>query len=324
MLRIPCLFFILSPSLALAVDVPPTGRCQDIQNAIEALPADGGEVVLSRGQYQCEAPIVIDRDNVVLRGNGTATILRLADRAEAPVIVIGETATPPQRVVRAVRVADLLIDGNKDGQMFECYRGPCETNPLRNNGITVRHASDILVERVTVVRARSGGLVTELGCVRITVREFTSTINYFDGLAAYETEDSIFTGLRLIDNGAAGLSFDLRFNNNMITETVIAGSRSVGIFMRDATNNLFNALQVRSSGEHGVFLAQVDSDASKPAARNTFAGLVVSGSAGAGVRVSDLSCVDNVFSGGLLLANAAGCVSEPTPGLAQTSGLLCR
>ena len=318
------LFFGPQVSRGSTIVVDPAGGCPAIQNAINSTPMDGGEIVIQRGHYTCHEPIVIDRNNLVLRGNGTATILRLANSANAPVIVIGQTVTPPLDARYNIRVADLLIDGNKDNQTFECYGGDCGASPLRNNGITIRYASDVLIERVTVLNARSGGLVTELGCVRITVREFRAANNYFDGLAGYRTEDSTFTGLRLIDNGAAGLSFDLGFNNNLITETVIAGSKKVGIFMRDSVNNLFDGLQVRNSGEHGIFLAQPDQDATRPAARNTFSAFVISGSQQAGIRVNDASCVDNLFVGGQLISNVGGCISEDISGLAQTAGVICR
>jgi len=301
--------------------------CDGIQRAIDSLPPTGGQVIVEKGDYACTDPIVVARSNVDLRGQGPATVLRLAAGANSPVIVIGDTIPVPVASRRNIHVSDLTVDGNRQNQdtTIECRRGPCTpANPLRNNGITVRRVSDVIVERVTVFSARSGGLVSELGSERVTVRDYTSFDNRFDGLAAYETENSAFSRLYLYDNLAAGLSFDGDFNNNIVTDAVIVGSRGVGIFMRDSRDNLFVALQIRNSGDHGVFLAQVDTDPTAPASGNTFSDIVVSGSAGAGLRVNDASCVNNLVTGSQFIGNSGGCISEAVPGLVQVTGTICR
>jgi len=300
--------------------IPARSRsCEVIQQALDR----GGAITLAADVYTCQAPLVISRDNTWLRGQGPATLFRLADNANAPVIVIGQAIAVPTETRRNIRVSDLTIDGNRLNQTSET--SPVEP-ALRNNGISVRRAEDVLIERVTVRSARSGGLVTELRCRRVTVRDFTSFDNHFDGLAGYETENSVFTELHLFDNLAAGLSFDIRFDNNIVGSAVITGSGTVGIFMRDSHDNLFNNLQIRGSGEHGVFLSQVDNDASKPAAGNTFVGLVVSGSgrkpnlplgSGAGFRINNASCVNNIVCSAQFVNNRDGGISQAVPNLVR-------
>ncbi|MGH9266825.1 MAG: right-handed parallel beta-helix repeat-containing protein, partial [Acidimicrobiales bacterium] len=217
------------------------------------------------------------------------------------------------------------IDGNRLKQAAECLRGPCSiANPLRNNGISVRRASDVIVERVTAHSARSGGLVTELGSRRVRVSAFTAYDNQFDGLAGYDTRESVFTGLQLHDNLAAGLSFDGDFNQNLLSDVTISRSGSVGIFMRKSRENVFDSLQVRDSREHGIFLSQVDLDTTTPATGNSFTGVVVAGSAGRGIWVNDASDVNNLLAGAQLVSNAAGCVFEAVAGLLLQSAVLCR
>ena len=301
------------------------GDCEGIQIAINGLALEGGQVLIQAGTYTCKSPIIIDRDNVELKGEGPGTILRLADGANAPVLIVGQVIPVPTVTRHNVVVSDLVIDGNRQNQTFECLGGDCTpSNPLRNNAITLRRVTDTRIERVSVFGARSGGLVSELTCRRLTIRDFTSFDNHFDGLAGYETEDSILSGLYLHDNLAAGFSFDIAFNNNVISDTVIAGNAKVGIFMRDSRDNVFKGLQIRNSGEHGVFLAQVDTDATKPASGNTFIGMVVSGSKGAGLRVNDLSCLNNSVIGSQFVGNSQGCISEASPGLTLSSGITCR
>jgi parallel beta-helix repeat protein len=174
-----------------------------------------------------------------------------------------------------------------------------------------------------VVGARSGGLVTEKGCQRIHVQNFSSTDNHFDGIALYETENSIFSELYLHDNPYAGISLDIRFNHNIISDAVLTNNGKQGIFMRDSRDNIFLGLQIRGSGEQGLFLAQVDSDTTKPAAGNTFIGLVVADSTQAGMRVNDASCINNMVESAQFINNPI-CISEATPGLVQQNGVICR
>lgn len=300
--------------------------CGVIQSAIDALPPTGGQILLSSGTFTCTTAIVIERDQVDLRGQGASTILSLANAANSPVIVVGQVVTPPSVTHRHIRIADLSIQGNRERQTQECWGGPCDTGGLtfiRNNGITLRRVSDVQIEHVSVEGAISGGLVTEKGSQRITVQDFSSANNQFDGLAAYETEDSVFSGLYLHDNLFAGLSLDIHFNHNIISQAVIVNNGRQGVFMRDSRDNVFSAIQIRGSGEQGVFLAQVDADATKPAAGNTFSGLNVSGSGQAGLRVNNASCINNLVIGAQFSANQA-CISEAIPGLVQQVGVVCR
>lgn len=300
-------------------------HCAAIQKAINQLPAAGGEVRIPEGVYLCHKPIVIDRDNVSLRGEGAGTLLRLADGANSPVVVMGQAIPIPDTQRRHIVVSDLMIDGNRHNQSSECMGGPCsEAFPLRNNGISIRHCFDCRVERVTVHSASSGGLVTELTSRRLTIRDYTSYNNEFDGLAGYETEESLFSGIHLYDNQAAGFSFDIRFNNNVFNDVLIANSGSVGIFMRDSFDNLFSNVQILNSKQHGIFLAQVDDDASKPAAGNSFTGLVVARAGGYGVVANDASCNNTLLTGAQLIDNSAGCIYEATPALVANLGTICR
>jgi hypothetical protein len=299
--------------------------CAAIQQTINLLPKRGGEVIVPAGIYNCKSPIIIDRPNISLRGVGTGTVLRLANGANAPVIIMGQAMGVPDTKTVNVSVSNLMIDGNRRNQTSECMGGPCsEEFPLRNNGISIRHCFDCRVEGVTVHSAASGGLVTELKSRRLTIRDYRSFDNEFDGLAGYETEDSIFSGIHLYDNLAAGFSFDIQFNRNMFNDVVIENSGSVGIFIRDSQDNIFTNMHINNSKQHGVFLAQVDDEADKPAAGQTFTGLMVSGSGGYGVLVNDASCVDTVLVGAQLIKNQAGCVGEFTSGLVTNVGSVCR
>ncbi len=146
---------------------------------------------------------------------------------------MGEPVNHPKKIIRYLRVSDLYIDGNRAHQQRELWRLRGEGSEIRNNGIIVQGVSDSTVENLTAARCRSGGLVTTLGVRRLTVRGLDAFDNQFDGLACYDTTDSLFTDLFLHDNPCAGISLDLAFNHNTISHAILAGN-DLGIFMRAA------------------------------------------------------------------------------------------
>lgn len=274
--------------------------------ALAALPAGGGVVELAAGTFIITQPLVLDRDEVELRGQGTATMLVLADHANCPVIVIGSIETPPARRVRRVAVRNLLIDGNRERQDFECWGGGCVDQgraAIRNNGITVRHAQDVGVENVVLRRARSGGIVLEKHCRRIRLHRLEASDNEFDGVAAYETEDSEFTQLHLHHNRSAGFSFDWRFNRNRIADCRAESNGSQGIFMRDSVANTLERLVLRDNAEQGLFVAETRTLPGTACRYNRFVALTVTGNGTQGIRVNDASCNPNTLEDSLVRDN---------------------
>lgn len=308
------------------------GDCADIQAAIDALPVGGGAVLVKAGTYVCTGPVVIDRDSVTLRGTGPATVLKLGNQVNRPVLVLGQTIATPTITRSDIRVADLSIDGNRLQQSFECSTGACVgADYLRNNGISLRSVADVLVEGVSVKSARSGGLVVEMGSRRVTVRDFTASDSHFDGLAGYNVEDSLFTGLNLHDNLAAGLSFDSDFDQNTVSDSTLAANGDVGIFMRHASDNVFSNVRIRDSFKDGIFLAEND-QTHQPAMGNTFTGMVISSSGdvaapaneGFGFKVADASCTDNLVVASQFVGNRDGDVFEAEPNLLTTEATITR
>jgi hypothetical protein len=155
-------------SKPVIVTLSPGVTSAEVQQALDILPESGGEVVLLPGTFEVRQPIVLRRDHQALRGSGDATVLRLADGANCPVIILGEPVNNPLSTIKDLRVSDLFIDGNRCHQQHELWQLQGESSEIRNNGITIQNVSDSLVEHVTCVRCRSGGLVTTLGVRRLT------------------------------------------------------------------------------------------------------------------------------------------------------------
>jgi polygalacturonase len=294
----------------------------EIQQALDALPATGGEVFLPAGRFEIHQPIILSRDHQALSGAGAATILHLADNANCPVLILGEPVNHPQRIVNDLCVSGLFIDGNRIRQQRELWRLTGEGSAIRNNGITVQGVSDSWVENVTTARCRSGGLVTTRDVRRLTVSGLDAFDNEFDGLACYETEDCFFENLNLHNNPGAGISLDLAFNHNVIRNATLTAN-DLGIFMRASRENQFLNVVIRDSRHHGVFMAhseQQTADGWGPApktecAYNAFTNLIAMNCGGAAFRVNNTTCTNNIIIRAKFAGNGKGGLSLAQPDL---------
>jgi parallel beta-helix repeat protein len=239
--------------------------------------------------------------------------LHLADKANCPVIILGEPVNAPSRTIRHLRVAGFFIDGNRVHQQRELWREQGEGSQIRNNGITVQAVSDSVVEDVTCARSRSGGLVTTLGVQRLTVRNLTAFDNEFDGLACYLTTESLFTGLNLHNNPGAGISLDLAFNQNVISNAVLSAN-DLGIFMRASRDNRFYNVSIRNSRDHGVFMAHAEAPRTE-CVDNAFTNLIAANCGGAAFRVNNTTCTNNIIIRAKFTGNGQGGLSQARPDL---------
>jgi hypothetical protein len=312
----------ISAPKPVVVTLPRGVTSAEIQQALDRLPERGGAVVLSPGTFEIRQPIVLQRDHQTLRGSGEATILRLADGANCPVIILGKPVNNPHSTVKDLHISDLFIDGNRSHQQHELWRLRGEGSEIRNNGITVQNVSDSGVEHVISARCRSGGLVTTRNVRRLTVRDYTAFDNEFDGLACYQTENCLFTGLRLYNNPGAGISLDLAFNHNIVSNAVLTAN-DLGIFMRASRDNRFYNITIRRSQHYGVFMAHSE----KPTGRgwqpiprtecvhNSFTNLMASNCGSAGFRVNNTTCTNNIIVAAHFHDNVQGSFSLVQPNL---------
>ena len=300
---------------ASVLNLPANSTEEEIQKALDGL-AGGGEVVLAPGTYEIHRPIVLRHNYLTLRGGGPGTILVLANNANCPVVIMGAPRQPEARTTEHLRLANLLIDGNRTNQQQELWQVACDGSLLNNNGVDIWSVNDAVVENVVCCRCRSGGLVAAQAR-RIDVRNFTAFDNQFDGLACYFTEESHFSRLQLHDNLAAGISLDLHFQNNVIEDATLTGN-DLGIFMRDSRDNVFQGLNIENSHTHGVFIAQSGEgtpegwklDPGTACTGNRFVAPVVTNSGGYGILVNDASCTNNVVTDARLVDNTRGGLFE--------------
>ena len=92
-----------------------------IQSAIDALPSEGGRVILGEGTFILNSLVFIQRDYVILEGQGWMTILKVADYREesdyGAIKIVGEESA----YIKNIILRDFQIDGNRDNQDEASY-----------------------------------------------------------------------------------------------------------------------------------------------------------------------------------------------------------
>lgn len=227
-------------------------------------------------------PIVLSSG---MRLDGRGFSVTLGSGANCPVILIGDTKNKPDKVEN-VTVSNVKVIGNSKHQPDEIW----PNSEIRNNGVTIRNGFNVIIDNVHVSDARSGGIVLERGCRQIIVSNSSATANYYDGLAAYETEDSVFFNLNLSNNKAAGISFDLNLNKNYILKTTLENNKEIGIFIRHSNQNEFRDATV-SHSDYGVFIAE--SELSNSAAKGNLFENFSFVSNKTAFQINNLNCVGN-------------------------------
>lgn len=231
----------------------PVGARRAIQAAIDSLPEAGGVVTVSAGRYVLDGMIHVNRSHVTLQGQ-SGTILALRDGARSPVLLVGSDVEKPTSAdqIYDVTIRSIEIDGNRAAQDNELNGAK---NWLRNNCIDVRAVSDLTIEDVNAHHARSGGIVVSWHSDRVTIREFQSHDNYFDGVAIYDCRHALVTGFRCFANDGAGVSLDNKVVDAIFSSGFVYENRNVGIFLRHCDGVHFRDLSVRQNRSFGAFLA---------------------------------------------------------------------
>ena len=274
--------------------------CADLRAHIDAMqPYE--QVVLAPNTFTCKEPPNPAADGLRIDFGGSR--LRVADNALRPGIVIGDLETPPKRQHQGVTILNLEIDGNGVNQAFECWGGPCDPSnphPLRqerSNGVSVNGC---------VTGARSGGMVV-VSSERLTVDGFEAKESCFDGLAGYQTRDSVFRNVLVHDNDYAGFSFDDDFSDNLFEDFQARGNHDQGMFIRDASGNRFMRGRFENNARNGIYFDQDNRNIATTCASDTsLSGVTVRGNGQYGAWL-DFACRGNRFTGSTIEDNREGC-----------------
>jgi polygalacturonase len=111
-------------------------RFPTLQAALDALPAEGGVVQLPPGTFEITEPLVLAREDALIRGSGTATHIQNRNTSGEPALIIRPANYPadPKSMQWRVQLADLRITGN----------------PSSGHGIEATNVNELFVSGITV------------------------------------------------------------------------------------------------------------------------------------------------------------------------------
>jgi len=198
-------------------------------------------------------PIIISKSNVFLIGD-TNTVLFLESNKNCPVIIVG---VQEMSMVSNICISNIKIDGNRTNQSKELWKYSKLGYPIYNNGIIIQNAQNIFVDHLQSYDCISGGFVTTFGVSFLMVSNYTAFNNQFDGLACYQTTNSVFVNLFLFNNLAAGISLDMDFNYNFF-DNIFLAYNTTGIFIRNSHQNIFQNVQAVGNKKFDIFMASVN------------------------------------------------------------------
>lgn len=222
---------------------------------IKVLSALAGLYCSCFSQELIEKPLVFSTENQVIDGKGR--ILKLKNGVNCPVIIIGdEKNVEPELSVSNITIKNFVIDGNKDGQQTEYWENI--PNGFRNNGITIRAATNIKIEHCKIFNCRSGGIVIEKKSSNIKIENCNIYDCHYDGIAGYESDNCFISNCKLSRNLGAGLSFDLQFNDFEIKDCAIKDN-NIGFFLRNCKRGVLLG-NTFSNTKYDLYINQVDDD----------------------------------------------------------------
>ena len=220
---------------AAACDYLCTGSRDDtvINQAIGALPAAGGEIVLLDGTYNIYSGILLNKPGVTLRGRGTATkLVRTGDgdsTYDALVKITGDGCT----------VSDMSIDGVKDSfsGVYACnFRIDGNNNKARN----------IESQNGAQANFRLSGTNNILeGCISIGAKP--------NGITMPDATHCVITGNICTGSGYSGIN--VVGTDNVITGNSCSGNSDCGIYVNGSGDrNTITGNTCNNNGEYGIQL----------------------------------------------------------------------
>ncbi len=211
----------------------------EINTAITALPATGGEIVILDGTYNITAKINVTKDNVSIRGNGNATILKRMFNSGSAEGVITLTSRS------GCKIADLQIEGNKTSYTNNYNYGiylnsssnntvTCNTCNNNNSGIHLYSSSNNTVTCNTCNNNNRGIFLNSSSNNTVTCN--TCNNNNTDGIGLYSSSNNT-VACNTCNNNNYGIYLNSSSNDNTVTGNTCNNNNNSGIHLYSSSNN---------------------------------------------------------------------------------------
>jgi parallel beta-helix repeat protein len=245
---------------------------EEIIQALNDLPETGGEVVILDGTYNITASINIPKNNVSLRGNGNATILKRmydsTDTASGPtargLITLSEKSS--------CKIQDLQIDGNGTTYTasYNCgiYLSSSSNNTVtgntcNNNSNTdkIRYGYGIYLYSSSSNNTITGNTCNNNSAGIDLVLSSDNTVtgntcnNNSDGIDLFRSSNNIITGNTCNNNNSAGI-YPFGASNNTIIGNICNNNNSNGIYLASSSDNTVTSNTCNNNRYEGIDLLE--------------------------------------------------------------------
>lgn len=297
----------------------------EIQAALDALPATGGEVVLLDGTYNIEVSLVLDSYQT-LRGCGRNTILTTTTADLDIITATGGSGTEKIGIL----IADLCVDGNAGGAINDIgiFWTYVDYSKIINTWILGTAGGEDGIKLLTCdFNTILGNTCQGNGLQGIFLHDSDNNVisgntcqgNIDDGIYLYLSDNNTITGNNCQGNDDAidmvssnnntvsdntfqgsyyyGIHLDGSINNTIVGNTC-QGNNSRGIFLDDASNsNTVSGNTSQGNGKDGIYIIASNS--------NTISGNTCQGNKDHGIYIRDNSD-NNTVVGNTCLENSQG------------------
>jgi len=230
----------------------------EINAAITALPATGGEVVILDGTYNITAKINVAKNNVSIRGNGNATILKRMYNSSTGEGVITLTSRS------GCKIANLQVDGNKASYTasnnFGIYLSSSSNNTVTGNtcnnnstGIYLSSSSNNTVTGNTCNNNSNYGIYLYSSSNNNTVTGNTCNNNSNYGIYLSSSSNNTVTG-NTCNNTVTGIYLYSSSNNNTVTGNTCNNNSNYGIRLSSSSNNTVTGNTCNNNSNYGIRL----------------------------------------------------------------------
>lgn len=222
----------------------------EIQAALNSLPSTGGEVLILNGTYNITKPLIINKPNVSIVGNGASTILRrMATFANNKATISIETPYAFDQTF--IYIESIKFDGNDSTYGVTC---PCIGRPtsLQNPGecaVTITECFFVNSSQAISLSSFYGSQIYNNFIEGYTTNSFNISAN-----------GNIYSNILSQGNGPSGTYGNI--NNNIIyngTTGIDAGYNQNTDVSNNYIYNMDNCIKVSVNG----FYASIDSNICK-------------------------------------------------------------
>ena len=252
-----------------------TKNRQGIVDAVDALPATGGKIILPEGTYSIPTTLNITKSNVIFEGIGTATILESSSTTASIIKIVAENLTIKNLVVKydvvgtAIAQKIIEIDSSSNITIDNCmiekgfYGIYSTTNNERcrfiNNNMDSNYSHVHAIGKSTIISHNhfgvSQGSGFSAGCTVGGTNSICSnnTFSNFSGTGARVAGNHNVCSNNTFSTTVSGALYSLFSggNYNIITSNTILDCEGTGIWVA-GTYNSVSKNTIRNTTSHGI------------------------------------------------------------------------